>query len=65
MPTTLTVDGMTCGGCEANVVDALERVEGVTNAQADRETNTAKVEGTAEKEALVTAVEDAGYNASA
>lgn len=65
MSVTLTVTGMSCGGCEANVVDALEAVRGVESAVADREAGTATVEGSADTATLVTAVEDAGYEASA
>lgn len=65
MATKLTVEGMSCGGCEANVVEALESVEGVTDAEADHETNEATVEGDASTDDLVSAVEDAGYSASA
>ncbi|SIR97899.1 Copper chaperone CopZ [Haladaptatus litoreus] len=65
MTTTLIVEGMTCGGCEQNVIDALEAVDGVSKANADREANTASVEGSAKTDALVGAVEDAGYDASA
>ncbi|WP_458207926.1 heavy-metal-associated domain-containing protein [Haladaptatus sp. NG-SE-30] len=64
MATNLIVDGMTCGGCEQNVVDALEAVDGVSNANADRETNSVTVEGTAETNDLIDAVENAGYDAS-
>ncbi|QDX39565.1 heavy-metal-associated domain-containing protein [Salarchaeum sp. JOR-1] len=63
--TTLTVSGMTCGHCEQKVEDALSGVEGVTEASADRELGTATVEGDADTDALVAAVEDAGYDASA
>ncbi|GAA0654744.1 heavy-metal-associated domain-containing protein [Salarchaeum japonicum] len=63
--TTLTVSGMTCGHCEQKVEDALSGVEGVTDASADRELGTATVEGDADTDALVAAVEDAGYDASA
>jgi len=63
--TTLTVEGMSCGGCEQTVVEALESVSGVTHAEADRETNSATVEGDADSETLVQAVVDAGYDASA
>ena len=65
MSTTLTVEGMSCGGCEQTVVEALESVSGVTHAEADRETNSATVEGDADSETLVQAVVDAGYDASA
>lgn len=61
----LTVRGMACDGCEATVVDALRGVEGVEDATADRETDSASVEGEADPAALVAAVEDAGYEAAA
>ncbi|MFB6188750.1 MAG: heavy-metal-associated domain-containing protein [Halapricum sp.] len=65
MSTTLTVEGMSCGGCEQTVVEALEGVSGVESATADRETDSATVEGDADVGALVEAVTDAGYEASA
>jgi copper chaperone CopZ len=65
MDRELTVTGMSCGGCEQAVEDALESVDGVTDATADRESDTATVEGDADTAALVRAVEDAGYEAAA
>ena len=65
MPTTLTVDGMSCAHCEGTVEEALESVDGVTDATADREAGRATVEGAADAAALVAAVEDAGYAARA
>jgi copper chaperone CopZ len=65
MSVTLTVTGMSCGGCESNVVEALEGAEGVESASADREAGTATAEGEADVDALVAAVSDAGYEASA
>ena len=65
MTTKLTVTGMTCGGCEQNVVDALEGVDGVESATADRDDEVAVVEGDADTGELVAAVENAGYEASA
>lgn len=59
------VDGMSCGGCEQAVEEALEGVDGVTAATADRESASATVQGTAETGALVAAIDDAGYDASA
>lgn len=63
MQTTITVEGMSCGHCEQTVEEALESVEGVTGAAADREAGRATVDGTADAAALVAAVEDAGYDA--
>jgi copper chaperone len=64
MPTTIEVEGMSCEGCEQSVEDALDGVPGVTDAAADRESESATVEGDADPDQLVAAVEDAGYDAS-
>lgn len=64
MATTLTVRGMTCDGCEDIVETALEEVAGVESAAADRSEDVAVVEGDADAEALVEAVDFAGYEAS-
>jgi len=63
MATTIAVEGMSCGHCEQTVEDALRGVSGVTDATADRESESASVDGDAEVSALVQAVEDAGYSA--
>lgn len=63
MSTTLTVEGMSCDGCERSVTDALESVAGVEGAEADRESDTATVRGDADVDELVAAVEEAGYQA--
>lgn len=65
MARTITVRGMSCGGCESTVEEALTGVEGITDAEADRELERATVEGDADPDALVSAVEDAGYEAEA
>lgn len=65
MSQTITVEGMTCEHCEQTVEDALEALDGVTAASADRDAETATVEGGAEPDTLVDAVEEAGYDASA
>ncbi|MFC7137430.1 heavy-metal-associated domain-containing protein [Halobaculum litoreum] len=54
--TTLTVTGMTCGGCEQNVVDALEALDGVERVTADHEANVVTVEGDADPLDLIAAV---------
>jgi len=65
MSQTITVEGMSCEHCEQTVEEALEEVEGVTSATADRDAESATVEGSAERAELVTVVEDAGYDVSA
>ena len=65
MQTILTVQGMTCGHCEAAVRKALEAVPGVTAVlEVDRTANRAVVEGDADTEALVAAIKEEGYQAS-
>ncbi len=65
MSTTLTVEGMSCEHCEQTVEEALSGVEGVESVTVDRADERATVEGGADADALVRAVEDAGYDASA
>ncbi|TKX79053.1 heavy-metal-associated domain-containing protein [Halorubrum sp. SD626R] len=65
MELTIAVRGMSCEHCEQSVEEALSGVAGVTTARADRERDAATVEGDADPDALVRAVEDAGYEASA
>ncbi|WP_181686273.1 heavy-metal-associated domain-containing protein [Halorhabdus salina] len=65
MTRTITVTGMSCGHCEQSVVEALEALDGITTATADHEAEEATVEGEADPDALVAAVEDAGYEATA
>ena len=63
MSVTLTVEGMSCDGCEQTVEEALKQVEGVESVTVDRTSNSATVDGQADSVTLVTAVEDAGYTA--
>jgi len=65
MSRTITVEGMSCEHCEQSVTEALEGVDGVERASADRESASATVEGDADAAALVSAVSEAGYDASA
>ncbi|WP_262177282.1 CopZ family metallochaperone [Haloarcula laminariae] len=63
MTTKLTVDGMSCEHCEQSVEEALSGVEGVTAVAVDLEGGAATVEGDADEDALVAAVDEAGYTA--
>lgn len=60
----LTITGMTCGHCQASVQQALEEVPGVKNAEVNLSAGTAEIEGDADTQALITAVEQEGYKAS-
>ncbi len=60
----LSVSGMSCGHCRAAVEAALGEVPGVTSVQVDLDTGRAIVEGSAELGGLLSAVREAGYEAS-
>ncbi len=59
-----TVTGMSCAACSARVEKAVSKVAGVTSCSVSLLTNSMGVEGTAEPEAIIQAVEQAGYGAS-
>ena len=66
MTTNLTIGGMTCENCVMHVTKALQAVPGVTATTVDLQTQSAKVEHDgAELPALIAAVEEEGYTASA
>ena len=57
----LNVKGMMCMHCVAHVEKALKAVAGVDQVEVDLEAGTASVTGTADRQALVAAVTEAGY----
>lgn len=59
-----SVSGMGCAACQARVEKAVSELEGVTEVAVSLLTNSMNVEGTASPEAVIKAVEDAGYGAS-
>ena len=60
---TIKTEGLHCGHCDAAVETELMKVTGVTDADANHETNTVQVEcsGEVPAEALTAAVEAAGF----
>ena len=62
--TTLEVTGRHGPKCVAKVKDALEAVDGVVKAEVVLEPGSAVVTGAAAPEALVAAVEGAGFSAA-
>ena len=58
------VTGMSCAACSARVEKAVSKVEGVTSCSVSLLTNSMGVEGTADDQAIIQAVEAAGYGAS-
>jgi copper chaperone CopZ len=59
----LKITGMTCGHCVAAVTKAIRTVPGVQDAQVDLASGSARVQGSADAQALVSAVQDEGYSA--
>ncbi len=59
--TTLSVEGMACGGCEETVEDAVGALDGVETVAADNTTDTVEIEGDVDTDAVADAIEDAGY----
>ena len=58
------ITGMSCAACSARVEKAVSAVEGVSACSVSLLTNSMGVEGTAAPEAIIAAVEAAGYGAS-
>ena len=58
------VTGMSCAACSNRIEKAVSKVPGVTSCSVSLLTNSMGVEGTASPEAVIAAVEKAGYGAS-
>lgn len=58
------ITGMSCAACQARVEKAVSGVEGVTACSVSLLTNSMGVEGSADNERIIQAVEKAGYGAS-
>ena len=58
------ITGMSCAACQAHVEKAVSKVPGVESVSVSLLTNSMGVEGSASNEAIVKAVEDAGYGAA-
>ena len=59
-----TVTGMSCAACSARVEKAVSKVPGVTACSVSLLTNSMGVEGEVSAEAVIRAVEEAGYGAA-
>ncbi|MCM0759534.1 cation transporter [Sporomusa sphaeroides DSM 2875] len=60
--TILKIEGMSCGHCKMSVEKALQAIPGVVSASVDLAKKEAHVTGTANRVALVKAVEEAGFD---
>ncbi len=58
------ITGMSCAACSASVEKAVSCVEGVTSCSVNLLTNSMIVEGSAQSDAIISAVYNAGYGAS-
>ncbi len=59
-----TVTGMSCAACSTRVEKAVSKVPGVFSCSVSLLTNSMGVEGNASAQAIISAVEEAGYGAS-
>jgi len=57
----LTVTGMSCGGCEQNVEDALGERDDVTGVAADHENDAVEIDGDISTDDARAVIEEAGY----
>ena len=58
------VTGMSCAACQSHVEKAVNGVEGVSSCSVSLLTNSMSVSGTADPQAVIKAVKNAGYGAS-
>lgn len=61
----LNVEKMTCGSCVKHVTEALNAVTGVNSVEVDLDKARVKVSGQADSQALINALDEAGYPATA
>jgi copper chaperone len=65
--TTLSIQGMTCGGCVRSVTNALQREDGVSRVEVILEKGAATVDydpAVTKPETLVAVIDDIGFEAS-
>jgi copper chaperone len=60
----LTIPDMTCGGCVKSVTRAIQTLDAKARIEADLESHLVSVETTAETNAVIAALETAGYTPS-
>lgn len=56
-----TVEGMTCGHCEAAVTRAIKQLDAAAQVSIDRAQKSVRVESGQPREALATAIREEGY----
>ncbi|MBA4098635.1 MAG: hypothetical protein C0484_17950 [Rhodospirillum sp.] len=58
----LKVAGMSCGGCVSSVTQAVSAAAPGAKVSVDLKSGEVAVDGTVSKQAIVSAIEDAGYD---
>jgi copper chaperone len=61
MERTYSVPAISCGHCKAAIEGEVSQVAGVTAVEVDIEAKTVRVDGDAADEAIVAAIDEAGY----
>ena len=61
--TTYVVEGMTCGHCVAAVTKEIQAIDGVEHVDVSLDAGRATVTGVATADAVLAAVQEAGYTA--
>jgi copper chaperone CopZ len=61
--THYTVSGMKCGGCVAKATEAVSKLPGFVEARFDLTTKSAVIKGSVEPQAVIQALNGAGYPA--
>lgn len=62
MSVSLEVQGMSCGHCVASITAAVSPLPGVIGVDVALSAGTVRVDGTADRQAVTAAIEDAGYD---
>jgi copper ion binding protein len=62
MSVSFEVQGMSCEHCVASITSAVSALPGVTGVDIALAAGTVRVEGTADRQAVTAAIEDAGYD---
>jgi len=64
---TISVTGMSCNGCEQNVENALQTVDGITRIDANHDGDTVEfvADDSVDDDDIEAAIEDAGYDVAA
>jgi copper ion binding protein len=65
MERTFSVPGISCGHCKAAIESEVGGVDGVTLVEVDVDARTVRVDGEATDEAIVAAIDEAGYEVDA